>query len=111
MLTKLAQNLQSHTKIVIGLQDLWQSTLFIHSFIKLQDEIPTTQAIDDDTVPIKRMRVRDDTGEIQVTLWRNLSTTEAKKGDYVRVTNTAIGSYGDEKNVSSTHSSIIEVRT
>ena len=71
----------------------------------------TTQAVDDDTVPIKRMRVRDDTGEIQVTLWRNLSTTEAKTGDYVRVTNTTVGFYGDEKNVSSTHSSIIEVRT
>ena len=46
---------------------------------------------------------------MEVTLWRNHSTTDVKTGDYVKISNVSVGYYDKKKNLSTGQLSTIEV--
>lgn len=59
---------------------------------------------------VKSVTIKDDTGKCKVSLWRDLAASEIGIGQHVKISDVVVQTFNNEKSVSSTTRTIIEVR-
>jgi ssDNA-binding replication factor A large subunit len=79
------------------------------TLISLQEEEKQTVKVRTEEVPIKNIYIEDKTGRAKITLWREASSTDARPGDFVEITDLLARTYQDCTSLSTTQRSIVKV--
>lgn len=65
----------------------------------------------EDTPPVRTVKVKDASGACIVSLWRNLCKEKTSVGSHITITNVVVQLFNDEKSVSTTSRTKIEVKS
>ena len=65
----------------------------------------------EDTPPVRTVKVKDASGSCKVSLWRDLCKEKTSVGSHISITNVVVQLYNDEKSVSTTSRTNIEVKS
>jgi ssDNA-binding replication factor A large subunit len=60
---------------------------------------------------VRSIKLKDVTGSCKVSLWRDLTKKKTSVGSHITLTNVVVQVYNDEKSVSTTTRTKIEVKT
>jgi ssDNA-binding replication factor A large subunit len=60
-------------------------------------------------VKVKNVTIKDDTGRCKVALWREMADMDVSIGQHVKISDVVVTSYNNEKSVSTTSRTGLEV--
>ena len=82
---------------------------FVLSFFLYQEEATREVPVRNEHVQVKTILIEDRSSKCKVALWRDLTKTEIRTGDYVRITDVITNIYKNETSLSTTSRTKITV--
>ena len=75
-----------------------------------QEEMERTVKVGGVDTSVRSLRVKDETAVCKVTLWRDFAKRKTSVGSHIQITDVAVQLYNDEKSLSTTTRTTLEVR-
>ena len=70
-----------------------------------------TERVNGQDTPVRTIKVKDSSGSCTVSLWRDLTKEKTIVGSHITLTNVIVQVYNDEKSMSTTSRTNIEVKS
>lgn len=82
---------------------------FVNGVLNFQEEMVRTVQVKGQDVAVQNIKIKDDTDEIKVTLWREM-TAACTVGSFLEITNVVVNHFQEDISLSTTSKTQIQVK-
>lgn len=82
---------------------------FVNGVLNFQEEMVRTVQVKGQDVAVQNIKIKDDTDEMKVSLWREITAT-CTVGNFLEITNVVVNHFQEDISLSTTSKTQIQVK-